>query len=502
MQVNRKVMYGLFAIIILIAGAALWYSYTGLKHILSPQVAEHPADQQPAPSDIPAEFFQRIKNGDATAIDQFNGWVKTEGRIYPVNATSSYFLFVPHTIIEQRNGYSSGYVTQALISVTNNSVHVVDEDASPIGLAGEELLYKKGWSSSFGDLYLADLSGGSKLVVSYGDERFQVVGIHPPLTDRDVTFDSSTSTANLLGEILDERTVLNILASSSKSIVFDAPNMVTGTLFLRPGKPHFDEANQTYLSCLDGWDGLVKRLNGGTSKDATAFESCIKVLGYPFKRLQVPGSDSYYGFMGNGPYYETPPAEPEDRALCQIDGTSNGCLLYYFNKGKSDVLSGLDDEKDATTSIRLVEPIKANSDRTLLINRFPYEICLFSSYENYNFVTGTSSAKIVDYTAAGSCSDQTTLTLYPNGRQIDLGIVDRSDSVGGNEYWSLMYNGKSIGDVSYEGLSKDSAGTFFPSESDLRVYALQDDKTKFYFTVASSSYALDLSTKIPKLIKR
>jgi hypothetical protein len=489
------------------------------------------------------EFLTRINGGDRAALDEYREWLKltyfsANLRLtkYEVDKSLTYW----YESSWPYEGYAAGPRSGVLVIDGINVFLAVDlgmDALTPLGPTsdGKAFLFRKKiskeqkagclWDQS---IFKIDISGKVTPLITNkrcNENDIESLIFHSEVPGRTVAFtleahelmtDLKTASGTwisfpnyVVDDMLEDEALKNYLMGKDQSKLSfraseDWTSVTTATLILWPGEPRFDKKTTEYVSCRADWGELINTLKRGDKAFVGELERCMTVLEYPFKKFPIPGTDSYYGFMGNNE-----PSSQEDNVSdsvwCQMDGLPNGCMLYKVENGKPNLLAGPHEDRGENTnrSIALIEPLKANADGSLLVHHFPYEICLFSDYENYDFVTGTTTAKIIEYSEAGSCSDQTTITFYSNNRPIEVEVVDNSDSVGGHEYWSLVYGNKVLGEVSYAEVTKgDTSNLYIPTEQALRAYALQSDKTKFYFSVASSSYILDLAPEIPRLIER
>jgi hypothetical protein len=251
-----------------------------------------------------------------------------------------------------------------------------------------------------------------------------------------------------------------------------------------------------YQGCEDeGFLGYVDRLAKGDKTAVVLIEECMDLKKYPFRKFPIPGTTSYFGYMGNG-------GSDDDSVWCQIDGEPQGCMLYKVENGKPTVLSAPHEPRDTGISIIQMELLKVLPSGDFLIHRFPYEICIFDTYENRDFARGISTG-VVDY-QDGGCAGATTssLTFYPRGQPVELVVGGGSRE--GDRYatTTLSFNGESVGAVEITEMQAFFQGEHFPRGADLRAYALRSDKTKFYFATGEQKYMLDLVPAIPKLLKR
>lgn len=257
-----------------------------------------------------------------------------------------------------------------------------------------------------------------------------------------------------------------------------------------------------FASCEAGWGGFVQGLNRSDKKSLSEIEKCMSILNYPFKKFSIPGTSSYYGFMGN---YGSAWIEGDSRndIWCQIDGLNNACMLYKVENGIPTIIENSDHPIGSElTQLRI---LRAERDGSLLVHRFPYEIIYFQDFYSYDFVNGTTTSHVVNFSGGGDWGEEgfvsSTLTFYPNGKTIKFVVDNRQSEGDWNAPTTLIYKGTSL--LSFKESEEDIfRDGLFPRVTELRAYALQSDKTKFYFTAASSSYTLDLAPAIPKLIKR
>lgn len=249
--------------------------------------------------------------------------------------------------------------------------------------------------------------------------------------------------------------------------------------------------------CATQWQTSLGRLKVSDAMEIVPFEACVQALGLPFKKFPIPGvAGAYFGFVGNGSSTEVGTEGP----WCQVDGERQGCVLYRVEQGKLTVVTTID---DPSSPFPLVQPIRARDKQSMIIRRFPYEICWFSDYQVYDFVNNTSTASLVQLTANGSCSEEASIRLWPTkARSVNIVLheVSRSEAFPRTD---LVFNGKVFATIPARVTAGWQGGeNRFPSEAELAAYAQQNDQTKFYFSLQGKRYVIDLAGSAPKLIVR
>ncbi len=262
----------------------------------------------------------------------------------------------------------------------------------------------------------------------------------------------------------------------------------TTTLLLRP-TPHLSAKATAINNCRSHWEGSIDAMRDGSKSAVAELEKCMSILKYPFKKFPIPGTSSYFGFMGN--------STDVGSVRCQPYGHPNGCLLYKVERGVPQIMEN-DEQLPGITVL------SAEADGSLFVYYRPQADCLSESYHAYDFVNGTTTRHVVEFEHGCTGWDTMPLiTFYPKGVPIQIfvggGIRSRDDA---NVATTLIFNEQELEVFSERAEGEAFTGGSFPRSSDIDTYVLQSDKTKFYFTAGSSSYTLDLAPEIPRLIKR
>ena len=255
------------------------------------------------------------------------------------------------------------------------------------------------------------------------------------------------------------------------------------------GSMHF-VSDAPALPCEATWYHSLQRLLHGDASVVSFFEHCAQARKYPFQRHDIPGrTGAYIGFIGND--YSRQESVPGP--ICQIDAPYQGCLVYRMEDGELTVF------KNEEAMLLQKQILGAASGQEVIIRQFPSRPCFSYLYGIYDVVTNTSTATIIRFDQEGSCTDETTLTLFPlKDRSIVITLRPTSIDIGHTE-WELLYNDKRLGLIQANlGAWRDSP-LAFPREEDLARYATQSDRSRFFFSAGGTPYTLDMSVSPPVL---
>jgi hypothetical protein len=276
----------------------------------------------------------------------------------------------------------------------------------------------------------------------------------------------------------------------------------TTTVFLRPTL-ELDQTTVAVRDCENKLANAIAGVRAGDKEQLKVFERCMVVLKYPYKKFPIPGGDSYYGFLGNASNRIigwSLDGTSSDSVWCQMDGMPNECLLFKAEKGIPTYYPPSKNGKD----LRQMEFLRAEKDGTLLVHHFPYEIVYFQTYAKFDPAAFEDVTEVVQYFGGSFAApdEPRSLTFYPRGEAIKFIIGGGLLEEGYIATTTLSFDGKLIGSFETAQTQAFEEGDYFPDTTDLRAYALQSDKTKFYFTAGGTRYTLDLTPAVPKLLKR
>lgn len=490
------------------------------------------SDPVPSAQQRQDEFVARMFAFDRAALDEYREWIRaTNGIVEEYKASKSLtFWFFPKPYDPYRDGFRSNLLVIDGIDVFL-SVDLGGDRLAGIGTKSGDFFFKKnirGYTHDSADasceydqsVYRVGVDGKMTKVVT--EQACKRGGAHMLIFharnqgEDDLIFDvqqdpyrhgylwlaSSGTHMSIPGRspILGDSLSSFVLESDMSFFSFPvwrkfSPESATTTVFLRP-KPRLDAKSEAISNCDVQWEFSLAGLKEGNKATLGVFERCMEVLDYPFKKLPIPGTDSYYGFVGNG-WSDAYP----DRAWCRMDEGADRCMLYLVEKGVPKmIINQRDRAKSDPASLLQLEPINARADGSILTLRLPYEIMYFQDYEYFDFIHATSVAQVISYSGGWEDASPTLTFSFP-GRKVQLVVeYEVFESAANTILVNILFDGQKI--AYFKSDRWPVWGESFPDEEDLRTYALQSDKTKFYFSAGGEKYTLDLQPAVPKLIKR